>query len=85
MSSVRPSLSLSLYREACGHLTRPPAALQTHDRASPFQHEAIAARVGDVVVDRIIELDGTHGARDDGARVGTGQHTCGEIDRYIDS
>lgn len=65
----------SLNWQTRGDLRGPPAALQTHDGARPVQHEALAARVGDVVVDGVVELDGAHGARDDGAGVGAGEHT----------
>lgn len=69
---VPPFRLLSLDGEARGDLRRPPPALQAHDGARAVQHEAVAAGVRDVVVDRVVELDGAHGARDDGAWVGAG-------------
>lgn len=56
-------------------MRRPAAALQTHDGAGAVQHEALAACVGDVVVDGVVELDGAHCARDDGAGVRAGEQT----------
>lgn len=74
---MRASRFLSLDGETRGDLRRPATALQAHDGAGAVQHEAIAAGVGYVVVDGVVELDGAHRARDDGAGVRAGEQTWG--------
>lgn len=78
---IHASHFLSLDGETRGDLRRPAAALQTHDGAGAVQHEALAACVGDVVVDGVVELDGAHCARDDGAGVRAGEQTWGGRER----